>query len=526
MNNPGWKCLTATKAVAAAITLVALARLAAAQWDPHMPSGRQVIVHLFEWKWDDIADECERFLASKGYGGVQVSPPTENVVAWSPDFNHDIKRPWWERYQPISYKLATRSGDENAFREMVRRCNKVGVRIFVDAVINHMTGWWPGGTPGTGGSYFDAASESYPSIPYSGFDFNDGSCHTASGTIENYQDANQVRNCKLSGLNDLDQGDEYVRTQIVNYMNRLLDMGVAGFRIDASKHMWPGDLQMIVNRLNNLNSEYFGPGLRPFVVQEVIDNGGEAINSGEYVDIGRVTEFKYSKYIGEAFHGKHKLTYLNNFGEDWALMSRHSAVVFVDNHDNQRSGNPIVTFREPRLYKMAVAYMLAWPYGLTRVMSSFYWDTWWEGSVDRNDWVGPPHDNEYNIISPSINLDDSCGNGWMCEHRWRQIYNMVHFRNVAHGTDKNDWWDNGNNQIAFCRGGKGFIAINNDNYDLSQTLQTCLSAGKYCDVISGTKLNGKCTGKTVTVGDDGRAYIQVQTSDYDGVLAIHEQSKL
>lgn len=35
----------------------------------------------------------------------------------------------------------------------------------------------------------------------------------------------------------------------------------------------------------------------------------------------------------------------------------------------------------------------------------------------------------------------------------------------------NDWWDNGSNQIAFCRGGKGFIAINNDNYALQQTLQ-------------------------------------------------------
>jgi hypothetical protein len=25
----------------------------------------------------------------------------------------------------------------------------------------------------------------------------------------------------------------------------------------------------------------------------------------------------------------------------------------------------------------------------------------------------------------------------------------------------NDWWDNGDRQIAFCRGGRGFIAFNN-----------------------------------------------------------------
>lgn len=39
---------------------------------PNFASGRTVIVHLFEWKWTDIALECERFLGPKGYGGVQV----------------------------------------------------------------------------------------------------------------------------------------------------------------------------------------------------------------------------------------------------------------------------------------------------------------------------------------------------------------------------------------------------------------------------------------------------------------------
>ena len=33
---------------------------------------RVAIVHLFEWKWSDVAAECERFLAPMGYCGVQV----------------------------------------------------------------------------------------------------------------------------------------------------------------------------------------------------------------------------------------------------------------------------------------------------------------------------------------------------------------------------------------------------------------------------------------------------------------------
>lgn len=47
--------------------------LAKAQFDPNQWDNRSAIVHLFEWKFSDVADECERFLGPKGYAGVQVS---------------------------------------------------------------------------------------------------------------------------------------------------------------------------------------------------------------------------------------------------------------------------------------------------------------------------------------------------------------------------------------------------------------------------------------------------------------------
>jgi alpha-amylase len=51
--------------------------------------------------------------------------------------------------------------------------------------------------------------------------------------------------------------------------------------------------------------------------------------------------------------------------------------------------------------------------------------------------------------------------------------------------------------------------------------QTCLPAGNYCDVISGSKSNDVCTGKTVNVGSNGRANIVIIHDEEDGVLAIH-----
>lgn len=66
------------------------------------------------------------------------------------------------------------------------------------------------------------------------------------------------------------------------------------------------------------------------------------------------------------------------WGEGWSFMSDGNAVVFVDNHDNQRGhgagGSSIITFWDSRLYKMAVGYMLAHPYGVIRVMSSYSWN--------------------------------------------------------------------------------------------------------------------------------------------------------
>ena len=80
--------------------------------------------------------------------------------------------PWWQRYQPVSYKLDSRSGTREEFIDMVQRCNNVGVRIFVDAVINHMAGMDREGT-GSGGSSFNTMDDNhdFPAVPYSDADF-------------------------------------------------------------------------------------------------------------------------------------------------------------------------------------------------------------------------------------------------------------------------------------------------------------------------------------------------------------------
>lgn len=56
--------------------------------------------------------------------------------------------------------------------------------------------------------------------------------------------------------------------------------------------MWPENLKVIYEQLHNLNTDYFPANSRPYIVQEVIDLGHEAIPNTEYTSLGQVTEFR------------------------------------------------------------------------------------------------------------------------------------------------------------------------------------------------------------------------------------------
>jgi len=69
------------------------------------------------------------------------------------------------------------------------------IRIFVDAVINHMCYSTSGTGHGSAGSWYDAQLKQFPGVPYGQNDFNCcscGGCTTSTCNIESYSDGNQV----------------------------------------------------------------------------------------------------------------------------------------------------------------------------------------------------------------------------------------------------------------------------------------------------------------------------------------------
>lgn len=66
------------------------------------------------------------------------------------------------------------------------------------------------------------------------------------------------------------QSNGFVQSKILAYLNNLIDVGVAGFRIDSAKYMWPEDLQTIYSGLKDLStSSGFAANSKAFIYQDV-----------------------------------------------------------------------------------------------------------------------------------------------------------------------------------------------------------------------------------------------------------------
>lgn len=481
-----------------------------------------VFVHLFEWRWVDVARECETFLGPKGFKAVQISPPSEHAVFVNT--SSGVSYPWWQRYQTVSYSLSTsRSGTQGEFADMVNRCKAAGVDIYADAVINHMTA---GSGTGSAGSAY--TKYSYPAVPYGQSDF-----HAACG-INSYQNAFEVQNCELVGLADLKTEDDAVRTKIASYLITLHRLGVAGFRIDAAKHMHPRDIDAI---LAKVNAAAVAEGrTRPYAFLEVINNSGEAVTAQDYFGVGNasggasdVTEFQYSYRLSDAFLGRGGVSPSLLQTLPSSFLPNDKAVVFTDNHDNQRGAN--VFYADGQNYELANVFLLAYPYGYPALMSSYGFDRSTAAGRDQ----GPPSSaggatqSTFDAGGASLcsaQLGSAQSGNWVCEHRRRAIAGMVGFRKAAAGAALSNWQSFSANQIGFARTGKGYVAINRGGTTLSAAVQTTLPLGQYCNVVADEFISGittSCSGAPVIVAADGSATISVPANS---AVALHVGAKL
>lgn len=156
---------------------------------------------------------------------------------------------------------------------MIKTRRSKGLRVYADAVVNHMTGggndvskhrnsngcvYWDGeykhsSINSTHNSPFYTPCCTYttnhrgepnnvlefPGVHYGPIDFH---CNS-------WNDQNILKTGWLSGLSDLDTSTDYVRQRICDYFVDLLSIGFSGFRVDAAKHIHPDDLAFIFAKI-------------------------------------------------------------------------------------------------------------------------------------------------------------------------------------------------------------------------------------------------------------------------------------
>lgn len=471
--------------------------------DPTNPAATDVTMIAFQQSWKTIGDECTKTYGPEGVKYVQVSPPQESIQGTQ----------WWTVYQPVSYKLDSRFGTEDEFKTMISQCNAAGVQIVADMVLNHTTGHdvsWVDDQYGVAGTEYNGSYGRYPGIGIYQYEESgnnhqyglpSGDFHTCksnvSDNISDYTNADEVWNCRLSTMWDINTGSDRVQNIQAEYLAHLWEDGVRGFRIDSAKHMDPNDIASIKRKFMTkagITDEQSFPWS-----QEVIYHNGESEKFApeRYEKNGQVTEFSYAYSLLKDFNGS--ITNLKNITSD-LLDDADNATVFVSNWDTARGSETLKPVSGAR-YELANAFMLGYDYGHPKILSDYAFNE----STQYDDGVK----NSTDTTVPKISMDDVCSTqkdptqmeygDWNCQQRWTSIRGMIKFHNAVNGTSVSNWQESGSNNIAFERvdangKSKGLLALNNTLQEHDVDYTTSLPDGEYCNVYA-----SRTCSQTVTV---------------------------
>lgn len=149
---------------------------------------------------------------------------------------------------------------------MIQACRTAGVRVYADAVVNHMVGQgtdiqnhrntdcstYSGHNATAGSPYFTSGNTyllnpqtgtrptlEFPAVPFGPTDFH------CERSISSWTDMNQVTKGWLVGLTDLNTEKPYTQDRIATYIVDLLSIGFSGLRFDAAKHIGPSSIAAI-----------------------------------------------------------------------------------------------------------------------------------------------------------------------------------------------------------------------------------------------------------------------------------------
>lgn len=271
------------------------------------------ILHAYMWTFNGIKNALPQ-ISSAGYKAVQVSPVQKTKGTGQ----------WYLLYQPCNFDIGnTQLGTYDEFVSLCSTANNYGIKIIVDAVLNHVA------DNGTSGQWDNAVDAS----------LKNSSLYHNLGSIGNYQNRYEVTQKNLGNGPDLYTQHSDVQTIILNFLNKAVAAGAGGFRFDAAKHIetnsgedagqsWSGSFWTnILAGLNNAGNLY--------LYGEVLPDLGD--NDEAYLNLYDITTHGYLWTLSDAFNNGN-LTGIATINHYNHSVAADKALVYAENHDTYEHG--------------------------------------------------------------------------------------------------------------------------------------------------------------------------------------------
>lgn len=187
-------------------------------------TNTETILHVWSWNFPTIADNMKQ-ISDAGFTMIQTSPVN---ACFSPDGGNikifdEKEGNWYHYYQPVDWTIGNNIvGTEEEMKVMLDSAKKYDIRVLVDVLPNHTA--------------FDidlVTDEFYEAVGGREKMFH-------SKGLEDIQDYNDRTQCTLQGvggLPDVNTENPLFQKYYMGFVNKLVEMGVRGFRYDTAKHI-------------------------------------------------------------------------------------------------------------------------------------------------------------------------------------------------------------------------------------------------------------------------------------------------
>jgi len=475
------------------------------------------ILQAWNWSYNNVIANLET-VAKQGFTTIQVSPPnelkmpTKGVKVCEPAVDGIAPNGWWMFYQPAGFQLNESTdnalGVKSEFVKMCEEAHKIGVKIIVDAVINHF-----GTDDDHVGVYDNTSTDPMTHVNPRAWEFepeilNAKAIHDPWVNMtykENYWDGWSDRDIEedltqhcTSGLPDLATETQLVQDAIYDYFVELVEAGADGFRFDAAKHIetkhdtyfasdfWEDTLLKL--RANYPDKELYAYG-------EILNKCGDGRPFKEYTELMDVTDSSSYWGIKDAVvygTGNSIPSYpsyedANTYGANVEKFNPENVIQWNESHDTYIDGgtSALTVEQRDKIWALTAA---------RQTITGIYF-------ARPDDATGADRA-AIEKICANITLGDANVTSWANP----AVKAVNQFDNYF--GDAEEALSVNNKKTLIERGGLGATIVNlSGTTDDISTLAYTLAEGKYTDAITGNTFRVTDGTLTGTIGSTGIAVI-------------------